>query len=350
MGWMNISIAGRRIDAAEPPYIIAELSANHRGDIEQAFQLIAEAKRAGADAVKIQTYTADTITIDHSGPGFRIEGGLWHGRTLYELYQEAHTPWDWHAELFAKARELGITIFSSPFDATAVDFLEQLNTPAYKIASFELIDLPLIRKCAAQGKPMIMSTGMASLSEIGLAVTAARQAGASEIALLHCTSGYPTPPEEADLNTIPHLAEAFGLATGLSDHTPSIGVAIASIALGAMIVEKHLTLRRSDGGPDAAFSLEPDEFCLLCENAHQAWKALGSVRYDKSDSEKGNVQFRRSLYIVEDIKAGDKLNERNVRSIRPGLGLEPKYIDLILGKRINQTVSRGTPLSWDLIG
>jgi len=347
---VRITIAGRTIGAGESPYIIAEMSANHGGSIEQAYQLMAAAKDAGADAIKIQTYTADTITIDHDGPDFRIEGGLWDGRTLYELYQEAHTPWQWHADLFAKARELGITIFSSPFDRTAVEFLQQLDAPAYKVASFELVDLALIACMAATGKPLIMSTGMADMSEISAAVRTAREAGATEIVLLHCTSGYPTPPEEADLRTIPHLAEAFGLVTGLSDHTPGIGVAVASVALGATVIEKHLTLRRSDGGPDSAFSLEPDEFRALCENTRMASLALGGVRYEKSTSERGNAQFRRSLYIVEDIDAGDVLSETNLRSIRPGYGLAPEYYDLLLGKRINRAASRGTPMSWDLIG
>lgn len=346
----EIAIAGRRIGPAHPPYVIAELSANHNGELERAFRIMEAAKEAGADAVKIQTYTADTITIDHDGPGFKIEGGLWDGNTLYKLYEQAHTPWDWHEALFEKGRELGLPVFSSPFDFSAVDFLESLGAPAYKIASFELIDLPLVRKCAATGKPLIMSTGMANLSEIGEAVAAAREAGATEIALLHCTSGYPTPPEDSDLRTIPHLASAFGLPTGLSDHTPGVGAPIAAVALGACIIEKHFTLARADGGPDSAFSLEPAELEALCVNAKLAWQALGGVRYEKSASETGNAQFRRSLYIVEDVKAGDPLTERNLRSIRPGFGLPPKHYDLLLGKRVNRDVKRGTPMSWDLIG
>jgi N-acetylneuraminate synthase len=346
----EIAIAGRRIGAGHPPFVVAELSANHNGSRDRALEIMAAAKRAGAHAVKIQTYTADTITIDHDGPGFTIKGGLWNGQTLYKLYQQAHTPWEWHEALFAEGRKLGLVVFSSPFDASAVAFLERLGAPAYKIASFELIDLPLIRRCAATGKPLIMSTGMANLAEIDAAIKAAEEGGAREIALLHCTSGYPTPPEDADLRTIPHLAEAFGRVTGLSDHTPGIGAAIAAVALGAALIEKHFTLRRADGGPDAAFSLEPEELGALCEGALLAWKALGRVRYEKSESEKGNVQFRRSLYVVENMKAGEALTPKTLRSIRPGFGLPPQFYDLLLGKRVNRDVARGTPMSWDLIG
>lgn len=346
----TISIAGRRIGAGEPPFVIAELSANHNGSLARALAVMEAAKKAGADAVKIQTYTADTITIDHDGPGFRIEGGLWAGKTLHALYEEAHTPWDWHPALFAKGRELELTVFSSPFDASAVDFLETLNAPAYKIASFELVDLPLIRKCAGTGKPLVMSTGMADLKEIGEAVEAARGAGAREIVLLHCTSGYPTPPEDSDLHTIPHLAGAFGTPVGLSDHTPGIGAAVAAVALGACVIEKHFTLSRADGGPDSAFSLEPVELETLCTNARIASQALGVIRYDKTASERGNAQFRRSLYVVADMKAGEALTAKNLRSIRPGFGLPPKFYDLLLGKRVNRDVKRGTPMSWDLLG
>jgi N-acetylneuraminate synthase len=346
----SVTIAGRRIGPGEPPFIIAEMSANHNGDLERAFAIMEAAKSAGADALKIQTYTADTITIDHDGPGFTIEGGLWDGNTLYDLYERAHTPWDWHPALFEKGRELELIVFSSPFDHTAIDLLESCAAPAYKIASFELVDLPLIRRCAATGKPLIMSTGMANLAEISKAVATARTAGASDIALLHCTSGYPTPPDDADLRTIPHLAEAFGVVAGLSDHTHGIGAPIAAVALGASIIEKHFTLARSDGGPDAAFSLEPDELGALCDNARLAWQALGGVRYEKTDSEKGNVQFRRSLYIVDDMRAGDVLKADNLRSIRPGFGLPPEFYDLLLGKPVNRDVARGTPMSWDLIG
>jgi len=346
----EIIIAGRKIGPGHPPFVIAELSANHNGSLDRALQIMTAAKMAGVDAVKLQTYTADTITIDHNGPGFAIEGGLWGGTTLYKLYQDAHMPWEWHAPLFAKGRELGLIVFSSPFDFTAVDYLEKLSAPAYKIASFELVDLPLIRKCAATGKPLIMSTGMANLADIDAAVKAAREAGASQIALLHCTSGYPTPPEDADLRTIPHLAAAFGLVTGLSDHTPGIGAPAAAVALGASLIEKHFTLRRADGGPDAAFSLEPEELKAMCESVLLAWKALGGVRYERSESERPNAQFRRSLYIVKDMKAGDVLDAASLRSIRPGFGLEPKYYDLLLGKRVNRNVRRGTPMAWDLLG
>lgn len=345
-----IEIAGRSIGQDHAPVVIAELSANHNGSLDHAIEIMEAAKAAGAHAVKLQTYTADTITIDHDGPGFAIEGGLWDGNTLYDLYRQAATPWDWHRALFDKGRELGLIVFSSPFDATAVDFLEALEAPAYKIASFELVDLPLIRHCAATGKPLIMSTGMANLSEIGEAVAAAEAAGATEIALLHCTSGYPTPPEDADLRTIPHLAQAFGRVTGLSDHTLGVGAPVAAVALGAAIIEKHVTLRRADGGPDAAFSLEPDELRTLCEGVDLAWRALGGVRYEKSESEIGNAQFRRSLYVVADMKAGDRLSPENLRSIRPGFGLAPKHYDTLLGKRVNQDIPRGTPMSWDLIG
>lgn len=346
----SFSIADRAIGADHPPFVIAEMSANHNGDLTRAFEIMAAAKQAGAHALKIQTYTADGITIDHDGPGFRIEGGLWDGRTLHDLYDQAHTPWDWHPALFAKGRELGLIVFSSPFDFAAVELLRSLDAPAYKIASFELVDLPLIRACAATGKPLIMSTGMADLEDIGVAIKAAREAGATEIALLHCTSGYPTPPEDADLRTIPHLADAFGLVTGLSDHTPGIGAAVAAIALGAALIEKHFTLSRADGGPDAAFSLEPAELTALCADVDIAWRALGRIRYDKSDSELGNVQFRRSLYIVADLNEGDVLTADNLRSIRPGFGLAPRYYNLLLGKHVNRAVARGTPMAWEMIG
>lgn len=345
----EITIAGRRIGPGHPPYVIAEMSGNHNGDIKRAFALLEAAKESGADAVKLQTYTADTITIDHDGPGFRIEGGLWNGRTLYDLYREAHTPWEWHPQLFAKARELGITLFSSPFDPTAIDFLEELGAPAYKIASFEIVDLPLIQRAARTGKPLIISTGIASLGEIGDAVEAARTAGGREIALLHCTSGYPTPPEDSNLRTIPHLADAFGVVAGLSDHTPGTAVPVAAIALGASLIEKHFTLRRADGGPDSAFSLEPEELTELVANCRTAWTALGTVNYELEASEKGNKTFRRSLYAVKDIPAGAPLTADNVRSIRPGYGLPPKHLPDLLGRRAGRAIARGTPLSWSLL-
>lgn len=345
----QMMIADRPIGPDSPPFVIAELSANHNGSLDRALDIMTAASEAGADAVKLQTYTADSLTIDHDGPGFTIEGGLWGGYTLHALYEEAHTPWDWHEALFARGRELGLIVFSSPFDASAVDFLEDLGAPAHKIASFELIDLPLIRKVATTGKPMIISTGMASLADIDAAVTAARESGAGDIALLHCTSGYPTPADEADLRTIPHLADAFGLVTGLSDHTPGVGAPVAAVALGAAIIEKHFTLDRADGGPDAAFSLEPAEFRMLCDSVRLGWEALGGVRYERTAAEAGSVQFRRSLYIVADMAAGDVLTAENLRSIRPGFGLPPKYIDVLLGKRVNRAIARGTPMTWDLI-
>jgi len=325
------------------------MSGNHNGDINRAFALIEAAKQAGADAVKLQTYTADTITIDHDGPGFRIEGGLWDGRKLYELYQQAHTPWDWHPRLFARARELGITVFSSPFDPTAIEFLETLGAPAFKIASFEAIDLPLIQRAARSGQPLIISTGIASLGEIADAVEAARAAGCRELALLHCTSGYPTPPEDSNLRTIAHLADAFGVVVGLSDHTPGTAVPVAAVALGASLIEKHFTLRRADGGPDAAFSLEPQELAELVANCRTGWTALGKINYALETSEKGSLIFRRSLYAVQDIPAGGRLTADNVRSIRPGYGLPPKHLPKVLGRRAAHAIGRGTPLAWSLI-
>jgi N-acetylneuraminate synthase len=345
----TFQIAGRTIGPGQPPYVIAELSGNHNGEIERAFRLIDAAKMAGADAVKLQTYTADTITIDHDGPGFTINGGLWNGRRLYDLYREAHTPWDWHPALFERAREVGIACFSSPFDPDAVDFLETLDSPAYKIASFELIDTPLVRYAAKTGKPLILSTGMANATEIGESFAEAREAGAGGVMLLHCVSGYPTPAEEANLARIPALAVQYGCPIGLSDHSLGTEVAIASVALGAVLIEKHFTLARADGGPDAAFSLEPDELAALVRGVHTAHAALGRADYERPASEHSNVMFRRSLYAVRDIAAGEALTEQNVRSIRPGHGLAPKHLPELLGKRARQAIARGTPMSFDIV-
>jgi pseudaminic acid synthase len=345
----NICIAGRRISAEDPPYLIAELSANHNGKLATALELVDAAKQAGADAVKLQTYRPDTITLNSQGLDFQISGGLWHGRTLYELYEEAHMPWEWHAPLFERAQEIGIAIFSSAFDSTAVDLLERLNAPAYKIASFEAIDLPLIQYVASTGKPMIISTGMADADEIREAVAAATQGGCKELAILHCVSGYPAPASDYNLRTIPDLERTLGLVTGLSDHTLDNATAIASIALGASIIEKHFTLDRSGGGPDASFSLEPREFAALCRDARTAWQALGKVDYGRKSSEQGNVKFRRSLYFVKALKAGDVITPDSVRSTRPGYGLAPKFRDEVVGKRLRVDVGFATPVAWDIL-
>lgn len=344
----SITIAGRTIGVDEPPYIIAELSANHNGNFETAKRIIEEAKKSGADAVKLQTYTADTITLDCDSPDFKINGGLWDGRTLYELYQEAHMPWEWHAPLFDYARKLGIPIFSSPFDNTAVDLLEGLNTPAYKIASFEAIDLPLIRYVASTGKPMIISTGMADAEEIAEAIEAAREGGCKELAILHCVSGYPAPAHDYNLRTIPDMIQRHGLVTGLSDHTLDNTTAITSVALGASIIEKHFTIDRSGGGPDDSFSLEPAELIALCRDSKTAWAALGQVDYGRKSSEQGNVQFRRSLYFVKDLKAGSIVLDGDIKSIRPGYGLAPKEFNDILGKTVQFDVKKNTPVAWRL--
>lgn len=346
----SIAIAGRRIAIDEPPYVIAELSANHNGKLETALRIIDEAKKAGADAIKLQTYRPDTITLDYDSEDFRIHGGLWDGRTLYELYEEAHMPWEWHKPLFDHARKLGITIFSSPFDTTAVDLLEDLGAPAYKIASFEAVDLPLIEYVASTGKPMIISTGMADAEEIQEAIDAARGAGCEQLAILHCVSGYPAPAEDYNLCTIPDMIERFGLVTGLSDHTLDNTTAITSVALGASLIEKHFTLDRNGGGPDDSFSLEPPELTALCRDSKTAWQALGKVDYGRKSSEQGNVKFRRSLYFVESLRAGDVVTEGSVRSVRPGYGLPPRYLKDVLNRRLTSAVSANTPVEWAHFG
>ena len=345
----EITIAGRAIGPGHPPYVIAELSANHNGKLDQALRIIDAAQAAGADAVKIQTYRPDTITLKSDAPEFRITDGLWAGHTLYDLYDWAHTPWEWHAALFAHAARRGITLFSSPFDLTAVDLLEGLGAPAYKIASFEAVDLPLIRYVAAKGKPMIISTGMADLNEITEAVEAAREGGCRELALLHCVSGYPAPASDYNLATLADMAAKLDLPVGLSDHTLDNTTAIASVALGAGIIEKHMTLDRAGGGPDDSFSLEPAEFGALCRGARTAWEAIGQVDYGRKSSETTNMKFRRSLYAVRDIAEGEALSADNIRSIRPGFGLAPREHDRVIGRRARIAITRGTALSWDLL-
>lgn len=344
-----ITIDNRKIGSDFSPYIIAEMSANHNGDISRAFEILEMAKRCGADAVKIQTYTQDTLTIDCDKPEFKVEGGLWNGRTLYDLYTEAHMPWEWHKPLFEKAKQLGITIFSSPFDFTAVDLLEELGAPAYKIASFEAIDLPLIEYVAKTGKPMIISTGMANEDEIHEAVETAKSAGCKDLIVLHCVSGYPAPASDYNLATIPDMAKRFDVLTGLSDHTIDNTTAIASIALGACLIEKHVTLDRNGGGPDDSFSLEEPDLKQLCDDSKIAWSATGKVNYERKESEKGNLIFRRSLYVVKNIAKGERFTHENIRSIRPGYGLAPKYITAVLGQTAAKDISKGTPLSNELI-
>lgn len=345
----KIKIDGRSIGAEYPPYVIAEMSANHNGSIENAFKIIKAAKQSGADAVKLQTYRPDTITLDCDSEDFQIQGGLWDGRTLYDLYEEAHMPWEWHAPLFACARELGITIFSSPFDSTAVDLLEDLNAPAYKIASFEAVDLPLIKYVASTGKPMIISTGMADAEETQEAITAAYEGGCKELVILHCVSGYPAPAKDYNLRTIPDLIERFGLVTGLSDHTLDNTTAITSVAMGASIIEKHFTLSRTGGGPDDSFSLEPTELAALCNDSKTAWAAIGKIDYGRKSSEQGNVKFRRSLYFVKDMKSGETITRDSIRIVRPGFGLAPKNLPQLLGRIVNQDIKKATAVNWEVI-
>ena len=344
-----ISIGQRRIGMGEPVYLIAEMSANHHQDFDQAVKILEAAKEAGADAVKLQTYTPDTITMDCRSEYFQINGTIWEGRNLYDLYGEAYTPWEWHPKLKEIALELGLDLFSTPFDVSAVDFLENLGMPAYKIASFELVDLPLIRRVAQTGKPLIMSTGMATLEEIAEAVDTARAAGAAEIALLKCTSAYPAPPKEMHLHTIPHLAQTFSLPVGLSDHTLGIAAPVAAVALGACIVEKHFTLSRSQPGPDSAFSLEPGEFRDMVQAIRTVEQALGEVRYGGGEQEAQSRIHRRSLFVVRAMEAGEGFTPENVRCIRPGHGLHPRHLEEIFGKRAAAALSPGTPLSWDLV-
>jgi N-acetylneuraminate synthase len=345
----RITIAGREIGPDRPPYVIAELSANHNGSLDRALAIMDAAKAAGADAVKLQTYRADTITIDHDGPEFVLHGGLWDGRRLYELYEDAAMPWDWHKPLFDHARKIGITVFSSPFDATAIDLLHGLGAPAFKVASLEMADLPLIKRMAATGKPLIMSTGASELGEIADAVGAARAGGCKEIMLLQCTSGYPTPPADSNLKTIANLGETFDCVVGLSDHTMGTAVPVAAVALGACAIEKHFTLRRADGGVDSAFSLEPEELARLTADCRTAWEAMGHVHYGVVPSEKSIRALRRSLYVVKDIAAGETLTEANIRSIRPGLGLAPKFLPDVLGRPASRALKRGTALDWSMI-
>lgn len=352
LGHDEMWLGGRAIGLAHPPFIIAEMSGNHNQSLERALEIVEAAARAGAHALKLQTYTADTMTLDISEGGFFIsdEQSLWQGSSLHDLYKLAYTPWEWHSPIMQRARELGMVCFSSPFDESAVDFLEGLEVPAYKIASFENVHLPLIRKVAATGKPMIISTGMATLAEIDEAVRAAREAGCCDLILLKCTSTYPATPENSNVLTIPHLRALFDCEVGLSDHTMGAGVSVAAVAHGATVIEKHFTLNRADGGVDSSFSLEPDEFCVLVEEAERAWQSLGRVSYGPTKGEKKSLKFRRSIYIAQDIKAGEVLTQENLRCVRPGMGLAPKYYDMLLGRRINRDVGKGTPMDWSMIG
>lgn len=347
----DIMIAARAIGPSHPPFVIAEMSGNHNHSLERALEIVDAAADAGAHAIKLQTYTADTITLDTDAPGFTIDdpASLWNGRRLHDLYDDAHTPWEWHQAIFDRGAERGLIVFSTPFDDTAVEFLEELGAPCHKIASFENIDLPLIRRVARTGKPIIMSTGMASEAEIAEAVSAIRGEGNEQIILLKCTSTYPARPVDTNLRTIPDLRERFGCQVGLSDHTLGTAVSVASVALGASVIEKHFTLSRADGGVDSAFSLEPAEFSSLVTDSLTAWEALGEVSYGPTEKELASLQFRRSLYVAEDIASGEELTARNVRSVRPGMGLAPKHYDEVLGRRANRDLTKGTPLSWDVL-
>jgi pseudaminic acid synthase len=347
----EVSIGGRPIGCAHPPFIIAEMSGNHNQSLQRALEIVEAAAEAGAHAIKLQTYTADTITLDVRGGEFFIDDpdNLWRGNSLHDLYRAAHTPWEWHAPIMQRAHELGMACFSTPFDESAVDFLESLKVPAYKIASFENVHLPLIRKAAATGKPLIVSTGMASIAEIADAVTAARAAGCRHLMLLKCTSTYPASPENSNVRTVPHMRALFDCEVGLSDHTMGVGAAVAAVAHGASVIEKHFTLSRAAGGVDSAFSLEPQELRALVLETERAWQSLGRVTYGPSEAEKKSLVFRRSIYVAQDMRAGEALTRENIRCVRPGLGLAPKYYELLLGRRIKQNVDRGTPLSWELV-
>ena len=345
-----IEIDGRKIGADHSPYVICELSGNHNGSLERCLTMVDAAAETGCDAIKIQTYTADTITLDVDRPEFKIHGGLWDGRTLYELYEEAHTPFEWHAAIFERARQRGVTIFSSPFDETAVDLLDSLGAPAFKIASFEAVDLPLIKYAAAKGKPLIISTGMANLTEMQTALDTALAAGAPGVLLLHCVSSYPATFADANVRTVPDMAARFGCPIGLSDHTPGTAASVAAVSLGACAVEKHFTLARADGGPDAAFSLEPAEFKALVDDTKNAWAALGRAHYDVLGSEATSLLFRRSLYVTADVKKGEPLTRANVRSVRPGNGLPPADLDKVLAGKATRDLARGEPLDWSMVG
>ncbi len=346
----TVTINGRKIGPEYPPYVIAELSANHNGVLQKALDTISEAKKCGADAIKLQTYSADTMTIDCDREEFYIRGGLWDGYKLYDLYQEAQTPFDWHKAMFDHARKVGITCFSTPFDETAVDLLEDLNTPAYKVASFEATDLPLIKYVAATKKPLIMSTGMANLEEIEEMVAAAREAGCNDLILLHCISSYPAPIEQSNLLTIPDMQKRLGVQIGLSDHTISNTASVVSVALGATLIEKHFILDRSEKGPDSDFSIEPDELKALCNDTKEAWSALGDAGYERKPAEEANIKFRRSVYFVKDMEAGEIITKAHIRRIRPGFGLPPKFEQQLIGKKVKGDIKIGTATNWDLIG
>jgi pseudaminic acid synthase len=347
-----IPVGPHHIGPGHPPFVVAEMSGNHNGSLERALRIVDAAAEAGAHAIKIQTYTAATMTLDVKEREFAITdpNSLWAGRSLYDLYEEAHTPWDWHAAIFERCRQRGIVGFSTPFDETAVDFLESLGAPLYKVASFENVDLPLIRRVARTGKPMVISTGLATAAEVDEAVTAAREAGARQLVVLKCTSAYPASPRDSHLRTIPHLRGLLGCQVGVSDHTMGLGAALAAVAMGATFIEKHFTLSRAEGGVDAAFSLEPSELRALVEESRVAWESLGEVHYGPTERERPSLQFRRSLYVAEDMQEGEAFTRRNLRAIRPGLGLSPKHLDTLLGRRVSRAVRKGTPASWDLLG